>query len=170
MLKSAPGAPVRAPLDRVSQCDTSTAMPAHRHRHQRWLHARISEDLEDALKREARRRRTPVSLVVRNVLESALDMVEDIVEDSLHIAARSRRFARRVERAAAGKPTTLDDIYGWQELILNRSATCAKCTTALAAGANAYRGLRDEPGPPVFLCAGCVRRLRQPSTRQEEGA
>jgi len=145
-------------------------MAAARHRHERWLHTRISEDLEDALKREARRQRSPVSLVVRNVLESALDMVEDIVEDSLHIARRSRRFARHVERAASGRPETLDDIYGWQELILNRAASCAKCATALAGGARAYRGLRDEPGPPVFLCAGCVRRLRHPSTQKEEGA
>lgn len=139
-------------------------------RHERWLHARISEDLEDALKREARRRRSPVSLVVRNVLETALDMVEDIVEDSLHIARRSRHFARRVERAASGERRVLDDIYGWQELILNRAAACAKCAATLAAGANAYRGLRDEPGPPVFLCASCVRRLRQPGARKEEGA
>ncbi len=139
-------------------------MGHHRHRRERWLHARISEDLEEALKREARRRRSPVSLVVRNVLEGALDMVEDIVEDSLHIARRSRRFAREVGRADR------DDIYGWQELILNREAQCAKCAAALAAGAHAYRGLRDEPGPPVFLCASCVRRLRQPGTHKEEGA
>lgn len=145
-------------------------MHAQRHRHERWLHTRISEELEDALKREARRRRSPVSLVVRNVLESALDMVEDIVEDSLHIARRSRRFARTVERAAGGERAALDDIYGWQELILNRAVTCAKCAAALAAGANAYRGLHDEPGPPVFLCASCVRRLRQPGARKEEGA
>jgi hypothetical protein len=145
-------------------------MAAREHRHERWLHTRISEDMEDALKREARRRRSPVSLVVRNVLESALDMVEEIVEDSLHIARRSRRFARTVERAAGGARAALDDIYGWQELILNRTAACAKCATALAAGANAYRGLRDEPGPAVFLCATCVRRLRQPGTRKEEGA
>lgn len=145
-------------------------MSASRHRHARWLHTRISEDLEDALKREARRQRSPVSLVVRNVLESALDLVEDIVEDGLHIARRSRRLARTVERAAGGKRTGLDDIYGWQELIVNRATTCAQCTAVLAGGANAYRGLRDEPGPAVFLCSNCVRRLRQPGARKEEGA
>jgi hypothetical protein len=145
-------------------------MAAREQRHERWLHTRISEDLEDALKREARRRRSPVSLVVRNVLESALDMVEDIVEDSLHLARRSQRFARHVERAAGRGRTALNGIYGWQELILNRAVTCAKCATALAVGANAYRGLSDAPGPPAFLCTPCLRRLRQPGTRKEEGA
>ena len=123
-----------------------------RHRQERWLHARISETLEDALKREARRRRLPVSLLVRHVLEGALDLVEDIVETRLHVGRRSGD----------------GDIYGWQELILNRAADCARCDTALDAGDGAHRGLRDRAGPPVFLCADCVGRLRQPATNREE--
>ncbi|HVN84873.1 MAG TPA: hypothetical protein VMW17_08530 [Candidatus Binatia bacterium] len=128
-------------------------MRSHRHYKERWLHTRISGDLEEALKREARRRRSPVSLVVRNVLEGALDLVEGIVEESLG-AAPARRFSR-------GTPD-LNEIYGWQELILNRAANCVQCNTVLAVGSAAYRGLRDEPGgPPVFLCSRCVQRLHQ---------
>lgn len=139
------------------------------HRHERWLHTRISEDLEEALKREARRRRSPVSLVVRNALESALDLVEDIVEDSLQIARRSQRLAHGLGRGGAGARARLDDVYGWQELILNRPAGCAKCETALDTGARAYRGLRDTPGPITFLCAACIRGLREtPSYREED--
>ena len=139
-----------------------------RNRQERWLHTRISGDLEEALKREARKRRSPVSLVVRNVLEGALDLVEDIVEDSLAIAHRSQRLARRA-RAADPLTDGPDDVYGWQELILNRGATCTRCAIALAAGAHAYRGLCDQPGTPVFLCGQCVRRLRQSDTHKEEG-
>jgi hypothetical protein len=147
-----------------------------RHRHERWLHTRISEDLEEALKREARRRRSPVSLVVRNVLEGALDLVEDIVEDSLQIARRSRGLARAASQAGPGAQETgsaerapLDDVYGWQDLILNRPADCAQCGSALRTGASAYRGLRDEPGPPIFLCSTCVQRLRRQAAPKEEG-
>jgi uncharacterized protein with von Willebrand factor type A (vWA) domain len=128
-----------------------------RHRQERWLHARISEDLEEALKREARRRRTPVSLLVRNVLEGALDLVEDLVGDGLEAARRARR------------PAT-DDVYGWQEIVLNRPAACTACAAALAAGAAAHRGLRDAPGPPVFLCRRCLDRLRQQPDRPKEGS
>jgi len=148
-------------------------MRHHRHRQERWLHTRISEDLEEALKREARRQRSPVSLVVRNVLEGALELVEDIVEDSLEVGRRARRLARNVRdgRPARVEPDRLDDVYGWQELVVNRAARCTRCTVALAAGARAYRGLRDVPGgPPIFLCSACVRRLRQPGTEKEEGA
>jgi uncharacterized protein with von Willebrand factor type A (vWA) domain len=128
---------------------------------ERWLHTRISEALEEALKREARRRRQPVSLLVRNVLEGTLDLVEDIVETSLGAGGGARARARR--RGAA-----LDDVYGWQELILNRPADCARCSTSLAAGLHAWRGLSDHPGPPVFLCHACVGRLRRPAANQEE--
>jgi len=126
----------------------------HRHRQERWLHARISETLEGALKREARRRRLPVSLLVRNVLEGALDLVEDIVGQTLH--------------AARGHDDGLDDVYGWQELILNRGADCTRCASALRAGETAYRGLRDRTGPPVFLCVACVGHLGRPAGREEK--
>ena len=129
----------------------------HRHRQERWLHTRITESLEHALKREARRRRLPVSLLVRNVLEGALDLVEDIVETSMGVRADTTR-------TGGG----LDDVYGWQELILNRAAACVRCETTLAAGAAAHRGLRDQTGPAVFLCAPCIRRLRQPAENRRE--
>src|SRR5215831_20841556 len=99
----------------------------HRHRHERWLHARIPEELEDALKREALRRRWPVSTLVRDVLEGALDMVEHIVEDSVEIARRSRGEPRARPRPSA----SLDAVYGWQEIILNRGTACASCGSAL---------------------------------------
>jgi hypothetical protein len=138
-----------------------------RHRQQRWLHARISEDLEEALKREARRRRLPVSLLVRNVLEGALDLVEDIVESSLHVARRSQDIGRRARQgvAADGDPTA--EVYGWQELILNRAVACARCHAALPVGATAYRGLAERGGPPVFVCTDCVRRLRRSAAAKE---
>jgi hypothetical protein len=151
----------------------------HRRRQERWLHARISEELEDALKREARRRRLPVSLLVRHVLEGALDLVEDLVENSMEVARRSRDLARSVggrqprdvEPPDGGEPP--DGIYGWQELVLNRAAACARCDAALLTGAHAYRGLREHAGPPVFLCLGCVGRLQRPAaapTGEEEEA
>jgi uncharacterized protein with von Willebrand factor type A (vWA) domain len=126
---------------------------------ERWLHTRISEGLEDALKREAQRRRQPVSLFVRNVLEGALDLVEEIVETSI-AASRGRRRSN-------GRASDLDDVYGWQELVLNRGAACGRCEARLAAGAGAWRGLRERQAPPVFLCAPCVGRLRL-STHNEE--
>jgi uncharacterized membrane protein YccC len=136
-------------------------MADDRQRRERWLHARISEDLEDALKREARRRRSPVSLVVRNVLETALDLVEDLVEDGMEVARRSQKLAETASRMTAPDPPDLGDVYGWQDVILNRDARCAGCASALGLGDAAYLGLRERPGgPTAFLCPPCVARLR----------
>jgi hypothetical protein len=143
-----------------------------RHRHERWLHARIPEELEDALKREALRRRWPVSTLVRDVLEGALDMVEHIVEDSVEIGRRARGEAAQdhASRTPPRRRASLDAVYGWQELILNRGAECARCDTPLAVGDPAYRGLSDEPGPPAFLCRACIRRLREPANQKEQAS
>ena len=140
-----------------------------RHRHERWLHARIPEELEDALKREALRRRWPVSTLVRDGLEGALDMVEHIVEDSVEIARRSRgEPPREAPSKAVRRRKNLDAVYGWQELILNREAECARCEAELRSGDGAYRGLTDEPGAPIFLCGTCIRRLREPANGKEQ--
>src|SRR5262245_40274450 len=139
----------------------------HRHRHERWLHARIPGELEEALKREARRRRWPVSTLVRDVLEGALDMVEHIVEDSVEIARRAQ--GDRTRRSVA-EEAPLERVYGWQELILNRPADCAGCDADLATGTTAYRGLSDEPGALVFLCRACIRRLRDPAGEKEQAS
>jgi hypothetical protein len=138
-------------------------MGDHGQRRERWLHARISEDLDEALRREARRRRSPVSLVVRHALETALDVVEELVEDGMEIARRSQRLGR------GGRARSLDEIYGWQEMILNRGAACVQCAAPLASGDAAYRGLRDRPGgTAVFLCRRCLDRLRHAGRRSTD--
>jgi hypothetical protein len=135
-------------------------MSSMRRRRERWLHARISEDLDEALKREARRQRSPVSLIVRNVLESALDLVEELVEDSIEIARGSHR------RSGGAK---LDDVYGWQDVILNRETACVGCRTHLSMGEAAYRGLSNRAGvPAAVLCQQCLGRLRRSGHRPSQ--
>jgi len=148
-----------------------------RHRQGRWLHARISEHLEGALKREAERRRLPVSLLVRNVLEGALELVENIVATAAAprpnggthgTAAGARRAGAHARAGDAASADALADVYGWQEIILNRGAACARCAATLVRGALAFRGLRDGSGPPVFMCPPCVRRLGQKRGEPQE--
>ncbi|MGH7820361.1 MAG: hypothetical protein ACREQ9_11345 [Candidatus Binatia bacterium] len=124
------------------------------------LHTRIPESLEDAIKVKARHLRVPVSNLVRNVLEQAFQLVEDVVEDGLEIADTARRGAERL-REAATRPRS--EIYGWQELILNRDERCRDCGVELDRGAKAWRGLSDRPQtPPIFLCARCVEAIAKP--------
>ncbi len=126
----------------------------------RVLHTRIPESLEDAIKDKARHLRIPVSNLVRNVLEQAFQLVEDVVGDSRELADTARRGAERVREAVSRPPQGA--VYGWQELILNRDERCHDCGVELDRGQTGYRGLSDEPGTlPVFLCPACVEAIRK---------
>jgi hypothetical protein len=124
------------------------------------LHTRIPESLEDAIKDKARSLRIPVSNLVRNVLEQAFDLVENVVDDSRQIADAARRGAERVREAVNRPPKS--SIYGWQPLVLNRDERCHECGVELDRGADAYRGLTDDPAArPLFLCVPCLEAIRK---------
>lgn len=51
----------------------------------------------------------------------------------------------------------LADVYGFQELLLNRASTCASCGRVIARGARAYMGMTDKPDlPRVWICQDCL--------------
>jgi hypothetical protein len=164
-------------------------------RKDRLIQTRVPEDLESTLKREARRRRLTVSHLIRNILEDTFQLVDDvvanvdeIVTDSVELARRVGRDAKRVADAvreavaeplpgeegeppagapASGAPEpTRDDyaplahVYAWNRVVLNRAATCARCATELARGREGFVGLSDEAnGPRVWLCSDCGESL-----------
>lgn len=159
-----------------------------RERKDRLIQTRVPESLESALKQEATRRRLPVSQLVRNILEDTLQIVGDvvdgvdaIVQDSI---ALGRHVGQGVARARGTAPTpatepatepaaapaaatndaaiaALDDVYAWNEVVVNRPAACSLCATALTAGATAFVGLRDDPSRPrAWSCTDCIGQLR----------
>ncbi len=103
--------------------------------------------------REARREeRGPPA--AREGVEEADEVLIDVPRDpqvgdsvSTHAGVRGRSEAN----------APLADVYGFQELILNRAARCAVCGTAIARGARAYLGMTDEPDlPRVWVCQSCL--------------
>jgi hypothetical protein len=81
-----------------------------RERKDRLIQTRVAEDLEQALKREAARRRLTVSHLIRNTLEDAFHLVEGVtmdveqlVTDSVELAAAVGRDARRFASMVRGE-------------------------------------------------------------------
>ncbi len=62
-------------------------------------------------------------------------------------------------RGPAGSPAALTDVYGFQELVLNRPAECASCGVGIPRGARAFLGMTDQPGPRIWVCQDCVDAL-----------
>ena len=154
-------------------------------RKDRLIQTRVPRYLESTLKREARRRRLTVSHLIRNILEDTFQLVDDvvanvdeIVTDSVELARRVGRDARRVAdavRDAVVEPETeaemtatdapdaapaaesdathdaplpLAQVYAWNRVVANRAATCARCEAELTRGSDAFVGLSDEANGP----------------------
>lgn len=111
------------------------------------LHTRIPVALEDQIKRLADRLRVPVSNLVRNMLEDAIDM--------------TRRVRDRMDGHPAdvkgGRSPLQDEVYGWQELTLNIEAPCSRCQRNLPRGERAHVGLTLHPREgKSFICSACL--------------
>jgi hypothetical protein len=145
-------------------------------RKDRLIQTRVPVKLETTLKREARKRRTTVSQMIRNLLEDSFDLVDGvvasvdaIVSDSVELAQQVGRDVRRLSeartRAACRSPqpgasARLAEVHAWQVVVLNRPVACARCGAKLARGSEAYRGVGDGAAPSdAFVCPASVQAL-----------
>ncbi len=143
-------------------------------RKDRLIQTRVARELEATLKEEARRRRLTVSHLIRNILEDSFHLVDgvvadvdQIVTDSVNLAKNMSRSARRLATAAReSEPPPpepggdLSHVYAWNEVVLNRSATCSSCGADIERGERGHAGLSDDPGlRKAWLCGHCIDEL-----------
>ena len=148
-------------------------------RKDRLIQTRVPEKLETTLKDEARRRRTTVSQMIRNVLEDTFDLVDgvvanvdQIVTDSVELAHQVGRDARKIGQLGQaafrdlGAPCEdplpdaeerLSHVQAWNEVVLNQPVPCTRCGAELPRGRIAYTDLSDQRDEPrAWLCARAV--------------
>ena len=139
------------------------------------LHTRVPEELEDALQKKAVAMRIPVSNLIRNILEDAFQFVENVVADGLSITDTIRKDAisiaettktgfsalkkpRKVKENTSPDKKKLDgvlsQVYGWQEIVLNKNTACFMCAKEVKKGAKAMMSAGGVT-PPIFLCRKC---------------
>lgn len=121
-------------------------------RKERVIHTRVPESLETELRERAQELGMSVSNLVRNVLGHAFGLVGDVVADS-HAIARAARGGRKDARAP--KATSLDDVLGWQPIVLGKNAVCDRCNAILPRGADAALGA----GTDLVVCNPCLKEL-----------
>lgn len=123
---------------------------------------------------------------VDRVVADSVGMAQTLKRDAQRLAATARgQTAHRAEPSEAepeaglgdpesvgpepvsGEPgpgrspsaAALSDVYGFQELVLNRPAECASCGLAIPRGARAFLGMTDGSGPRLWVCQECVDAL-----------
>lgn len=124
---------------------------------ERVIHTRVPESLENELRQRAEDLGVSVSNLVRNVLNQTFGLVGGVVNDGKAVA----RAARGASRATAA-PTTpsLDDVLGWQPLVLGKNAVCARCNALLPKGSDAATGVTESGDSRFVICKACVEHLR----------
>jgi hypothetical protein len=140
-------------------------------RKERVLHTRVPESLEVHLRERAEDLGISVSNLVRNVLGHAFGLVGDVVADS-HAIARAARGAKEAAASTlsavtgaepVAPPSELDDVLGWQPVVLGKNAVCARCNELLPRGRDAALGTTETTRARLVICAPCLTALRDPT-------
>jgi hypothetical protein len=126
--------------------------PEEPEKKERVIHTRVPESLEAHLRERAQELGMSVSNLVRNVIGHAFGLVGDVAADSHAIA----KAARGEKRASAAQPAaTIDDVIGWQKVVLNKNAVCTTCNAILPKGNDAAIGANTT----IVICPACLKNL-----------
>ena len=128
--------------------------PAEPELKERVLHTRVPERLEAELRQRAAALGVSVSNLVRNVLDHTFGLVDDVVADGQDVARAARGLGRRPARPAAA--ASVDDVLGWQPIVLGKNAVCARCNAILPRGKDAAVGVGTE----LVICPACLEAYR----------
>ncbi len=126
-------------------------------RKERVIHTRVPESLENQLRQRAEDLGISVSNLVRNALNHTFGLVNGVVADGHRVARVVRGEATP---ATAPAPESLDDVLGWQPLVLGKNAVCARCNALLPKGSDAATGVTDSGSTRFVICQTCVQQLR----------
>jgi hypothetical protein len=136
-----------------------TDAPDEPERKERVIHTRVPESLEAQLRQRAEDLGISVSNLVRNVLGHAFGLVGGVVADS-HAVARAARGGGKSEPPAASPAAALDDVLGWQPIVLGKNAVCSRCNGLLPRGSDAATGVAETGNTRFVICQACVQELR----------
>lgn len=135
---------------------------------ERVIHTRVPESLEHQLRQRAEDLGISVSNLVRNVLNTTFGLVGGVVADG-HAVARIARGGRPPVPPAPPAPpappmppsaVSIDDVLGWQPLMLGKNAVCARCNALLPKGSDAATGVTESGDTRLVICKACVEQLR----------
>ena len=113
------------------------------------LNARVSKKLYEKISVEAKKNRITVSNLIRNLVEDALEIHDDIHEA---VDKKIRKYLSETEK---------QNILGYQEIVLVKNTVCDNCDQPLKASTTAYLVFLENKDTRVVFCANCQNKTSQ---------
>lgn len=156
--------------------DSSSDSRRKKTRKDRVLNTRISEDLDEQLRRQADEMNMPVSQLVRKILSRTVNMVGNIsgnveylmkeaIEDVANIADAAK--PEELQRKKLKESEKLEGVVGWQAMTAQRRLRCALTGQVIESGADAYLSVRTDGNKPFVISEACFEQLMAPEPNDE---
>jgi len=133
-------------------------------RKEEYLGARVPRELKEKVARRAKELGIPISILIRNVLESAFGDGAGGAVGGMGAGGMTASSPATVAGAAplstaapvgGGDGGRFPSVLGWEEIRLNRAVSCAGCGKRLEAGEQATLGIGLPGEGHVILCPSC---------------
>lgn len=147
-----------------------------RRRKDKVLNTRISEELDEQLRKTAESMDVSVSQLVRRALQRTVDMVgnlsgnvehliQEVVEDVQNITNAGRGDTNTNSRDLRAHPL-LQSVIGWQKIQSQRRTRCALTQDVIDTGAPAYASVNSDNTPVSVISERAFELLTQPRAEQ----
>lgn len=107
------------------------------------LNTRVSSQLYEKISNKAKKNRTTVSSLIRNLVEDTLEIHDDIHEA---VDRKIKKYLSEAER---------QNILGFQEVNLAKDVECDDCQKPLQASETAFFAFFEDRDVKAILCSAC---------------
>ena len=122
------------------------------------LNARISKKLYEKVSQKARKNRTTVSNLIRNLIEDTLEIHNDFHD------AVDKKIAKYLS------DDEKNDILGFQEMSLAKDTQCYECEKTIKVPSVAYFAFFENSNSRVVICESCKNKNPKEKTNTNESS
>jgi len=145
-----------------------------RRRKDRVLNTRISEELDEQLRKTAEEMDVSVSQLVRRALTRTVDMVGNLSGNVEHLVQEVVADVQNITNVGKGELSVrdlrsnplLEKVIGWQEIKTQRRMRCSLSGEAIEMGASSYASVNADGSPPLVISVRTFDLLTAPRGEQ----
>lgn len=145
-----------------------------RRRKDRVLNTRISEELDEQLRKTAEEMDVSVSQLVRRALQRTVNMVGNLSGNVEHLVQEVVADVQNITNVGKGdiadrdlrNDPSLEKVIGWQIIKSQRRVRCQLTGENIEQGAEAYASVNSDGSAPLLISARTFERLTAPQGEQ----